>query len=56
MCKLLLKQLKALAEVNTDFLAKEECAFMLDMQGLYFTQLYLHKAASMTVLEKCIAE
>jgi syntaxin-binding protein 1 len=52
-CKPLLKRIKALSEVNVDFLAKEERAFNLDLKDS-FTAFYLRK--SMTPIELKIAE
>lgn len=52
-CKPLLKRVKALMEVNIDFLAKEERAFTLDLKDS-FTAFYLRK--SMTPVELQIAE
>ncbi|GAX09355.1 syntaxin-binding protein 1 [Fistulifera solaris] len=47
-CKQLLKRLKALAEINIDFLAKEERAFSFDMRDC-FGSFYLRKAANAEV-------
>jgi syntaxin-binding protein 1 len=52
-CKPLLKRVKALTEVNIDFLAKEERAFSLDLKES-FTAFYLRK--SVTPVELNIAE
>lgn len=47
-CKQLLKRLKALSEINIDFLAKEERAFTFDMRDC-FNSFYLRKAANAEV-------
>jgi syntaxin-binding protein 1 len=55
-CKPLLKRLKALTEINMDFLAKEERAFSLDMRD-YFCPFYLRKGSSpveLSVAEKLV--
>jgi syntaxin-binding protein 1 len=52
-CKALVKRVKALSEVNIDFLAKEERAFNLDLKDS-FTSFYLRK--SLTPIELKIAE
>jgi syntaxin-binding protein 1 len=52
-CRPLLKRLKALSEVNIDFLAKEERAFILDMQDSFNT-FYLRKGV--TPIERTVAD
>jgi syntaxin-binding protein 1 len=52
-CKPLMKRLKALSEINVDFLAKEERAFTLDMRDA-FSSFYLRKGT--TPVELSIAE
>jgi hypothetical protein len=52
-CRPLLKRIKALSEVNVDFLAKEERAFNLDLKES-FAAFYLRK--SVTPIELKIAE
>jgi syntaxin-binding protein 1 len=52
-CRPLLKRLKALVEINVDFLANEERAFTLDMRDS-FTSFYLRKQA--TPIELDIAD
>jgi syntaxin-binding protein 1 len=52
-CKPLMKRLKALTEINVDFLAKEERCFSLDMRDA-FPAFYLRKGA--TPIELSIAE
>lgn len=52
-CKPLLKRLKALTEINIDFLAKEERAFIFDMRDS-FNAFYLRK--QMTPVERAIAQ
>lgn len=52
-CRPLLKRVKALSEINVDFLAKEERTFTLDMKES-FPSFYLRKAA--TPVELAIAD
>jgi syntaxin-binding protein 1 len=49
-CKQLIKRLKALSEINVNFLAKEERAFMLDMRDS-FSSFYLRKGPAPIELE-----
>jgi len=53
MCRPLLKRIKTLAEINLDFLAKEERAFTLDMRDS-FKSFYLRRDA--TPAERIIAD
>lgn len=52
-CRPLLKRVKALSEINIDFLAKEERSFSLDMRHSFGT-FYLRKAA--TPIERTLAD
>lgn len=52
-CKQLLKRLKGMAEVNTNFLVKEDRAFTLDMQDP-FASLYRSNSAEIVAAEKLV--
>jgi len=52
-CKQLIKRLKALAEVNIDFLIKEERAFILDMNSPFAT-IYRGNSVELKVAEKLV--
>jgi len=52
-CKQLIKRLKALAELNVDFLLKEDRAFMLDMNDP-FASLFHDNSVELKVAEKLV--
>jgi len=52
-CKQLIKRLKAMAEINVDFLIKEERAFVLDMNDP-FASLYRGNSAELKAAEKLV--